>query len=74
MELSLREKEILKLIVRELSSQDIAETLEISIRTVDTHRKNIARKLKTKTLVGLTKHAIKAGMLDGFKYQDKKND
>ena len=72
MDLSQREKEILRLIVSELSSQDIAAALEISIRTVDTHRKNIARKLKIKSLIGLTKYAIREGMLDGFQYSGKK--
>lgn len=68
MELSDREKQILKMIVNEHSSLQIAQTLEISIRTVDTHRKNIAKKLKTKSLIGFTKHAIREGMLSGFKY------
>lgn len=71
MNLSQREKEILKLIVKEFSSQDIADALEISIRTVDTHRKNIAKKLKTKSLIGLTKYAIREGMVDGFRYSGK---
>lgn len=72
MNLSQREKEILKLIVRERSSLDIAHELKISIRTVDTHRKNIAKKLKTKSLIGLTKYAIREGMVDGFLYSGKK--
>lgn len=72
MELSKREKKVLKLIAEEYSSKDIASILNISIRTVDTHRKNIAKKLKTKSLVGLIKYAIKEGMISGFSYSDKK--
>ncbi|MEO9964630.1 MAG: LuxR C-terminal-related transcriptional regulator [Reichenbachiella sp.] len=72
MDLSQREKEVLKLIVTELSSQDIAATLQISIRTVDTHRKNIAKKLKTKSLIGLIKYAIREGMLEDFEYSGNK--
>lgn len=72
MQLSEREKEILALIVKEFSSQEIAEKLEISVRTVDTHRKHIGKKLQTKSLIGLTKYAIQEGMIDGFRYSGKK--
>ena len=68
MKLSEREKEVLALIVNECSSQEIAEKLKISVRTVDTHRKHIGKKLKTKSLIGLTKYAIQEGMIDGFRY------
>ncbi|HYG49921.1 MAG TPA: response regulator transcription factor [Flavobacteriales bacterium] len=54
---SAREKEIIKLIVEELSSVEIADKLNISIRTVDTHRKNILHKTGCKTIVGLIKYA-----------------
>jgi DNA-binding NarL/FixJ family response regulator len=52
-----REREILKLIAREFPNKKIAEQLFISERTVETHRKNIFRKTKTNTLVGLIKFA-----------------
>ncbi len=52
-----REREILKLIAKEYSNKDIAEELFISERTVETHRKNIFRKTKTSSLVGLIKFA-----------------
>lgn len=67
--ITLREKQVLKLVVHEYSSVDISVLLRISVRTVETHRKNILRKINTKTLVGLTKHAIKLGLLDGFIYK-----
>lgn len=67
--LSQREKEILKLIIAEYSSSRIAEELEISVRTVDTHRKNISRKLQTKSLIGLTKFAIKEGMIKNYSWK-----
>lgn len=50
-----REREILKLIAKEYSNKDIAGELSISERTVETHRKNIFRKTKTSSLVGLIK-------------------
>ncbi|OFX59581.1 MAG: hypothetical protein A2046_04185 [Bacteroidetes bacterium GWA2_30_7] len=53
-----REIEILNLIVQEFSSEQIAEKLFISKRTVDTHRINILNKTNSKTVVGLIKYAI----------------
>lgn len=53
-----REFEILNLIVQEFSSEEIAEKLFISKRTVDTHRINILNKTNSKTIVGLIKYAI----------------
>lgn len=52
-----RELEILRLIMEEYSSEEIAEKLFISKRTVDTHRKNILQKTNASTLVGLIKYA-----------------
>lgn len=52
-----REREILKLITIEYTNKMIAEELNISERTVETHRKNIFRKTKTSSLVGLIKYA-----------------
>ena len=70
--LSTRETEILNLIIHEFSSAEIANQLEISVRTVDTHRKNITKKLQTKSLVGLTKYAIKKGMLVDFQFNPRR--
>ena len=56
--LSDREIEILKLICDEKTTNEIAEQLFISPRTVDTHRKNISKKTGVKTIVGLIKFAI----------------
>lgn len=61
-QLSERELEILKLIVQELSNEEIAEKLFISKRTVETHRKNINQKTNIKTVVGLIKFAIRNGI------------
>lgn len=54
-----RELEILQLIVKELSSEEIANQLYISRRTVDTHRKHILKKTSSKTIVGLIKFAFR---------------
>lgn len=57
--LSRREKEILSLLAKEMTSQVIAEFLYISKRTVEWHRKVIMKKLGVKTTIGLVKFAMK---------------
>ncbi len=56
--LSNREKDVLRLISNEKNSREIAEILNISFNTVETHRKNLMRKLGTKNVVGLVKYAL----------------
>ncbi len=56
--LSEREKEILQLIADELTSQEIAEKLFLSLKTVETHRMNLLFKLNVKNSVGLVRKAI----------------
>lgn len=62
--LSNREKEVMMLIVKELSSTEIARLLHIGKRTVDTHRKNIITKLNLKNTAGIVKYAIEHGVLN----------
>ncbi|MBM3416737.1 MAG: response regulator transcription factor [Bacteroidetes bacterium] len=52
-----REVEIIRLIEKEYNNKQIAETLFISERTVETHRKNIFRKTNTNSVIGLVKYA-----------------
>ncbi len=54
-----REREILKLIIEEYSSDEIAEKLFISKRTVDTHRANIMEKTGCRNLIALFKFAVR---------------
>ena len=56
--LTKREREILVQILDEKSNQEIADVLQISKRTVETHRKNIQLKLKAKNSVGIVKIAL----------------
>ncbi len=56
--LTKREKQILSLVLKENTSNEIAQKLNISLRTVETHRKNILRKTGAKNIVGLVKYAI----------------
>ncbi len=62
--LTQRESEILNLITKELRNEEIAEKLFISERTVETHRRNIFTKTKTKSIVGLIKYAIANGLIN----------
>lgn len=55
--LTVREVEIIRLIEKEYNNKQIAETLFISERTVETHRKNIFRKTDTSSVIGLIKYA-----------------
>jgi DNA-binding NarL/FixJ family response regulator len=58
-----REIEVLELIAQEFSNQEIADRLFISIRTVDTHRRNMLEKLGVRNTAGLVRYAIKNGLL-----------
>ncbi|WP_417431321.1 response regulator [Halpernia sp.] len=60
--LSVREKEILALIVKEFTSEEIAQKLFISKKTVDNHRQHILEKTHCKSTVGLVKFAVKLGL------------
>ncbi len=62
-ELTAREKEILRLVAEEKSNHAIAEALFISERTVETHRKNILTKTNCKSVVGLIQYAIRHKLL-----------
>lgn len=54
--LTLRELEVIRLIEQEFSNKQIADQLNISERTVETHRKNILRKTNTNNVIGLIKY------------------
>jgi len=62
--LSDREIEVLALIVQGLINKEIADHLCISINTVITHRRNIARKLQIHSPAGLTIYAIVNNLVD----------
>jgi len=61
--LTKREKEILNLIADGLTSQEIAESLYISPRTVETHRANLLQKLDIKNTAGLVRYAVENGFV-----------
>jgi len=59
-----REREVLILLARGLSTKEIAATLEIGARTVETHRSNLMRKLGVRSVALLTQVAIREGIVD----------
>ena len=61
--LSPRELEVLKLVAEGHTSDEIAETLVISRKTVDRHRANILEKLEMRDRVDLTRYAIRRGLI-----------
>ena len=62
--LSPREIEIITLICLEYSGKEISEQLFISSHTVETHRKNIMKKLQIKNTIGLVKYALKNNLIN----------
>lgn len=55
--LSMREKEVLSLIIREFTTEEIAKQLFLSTKTVETHRSNLLQKLQVKNSAGLVRMA-----------------
>lgn len=60
-----REQTILLELAQGKSNKEVAQVLEISVRTVETHRKNIKRKLGISSTAGLTRYALEHGVLQG---------
>lgn len=63
-ELTEREIDVLKLIVQEFTTAEIAEKLYISTHTVETHRKNLISKLNVRNIAGLVKYAMQNGYVE----------
>lgn len=61
--LTTREQSVLLLLARGSANKEIADQLDISVRTVETHRKNIKKKLGIGTTAGLTRYVIDNGLL-----------
>jgi len=63
--LTSREQTILLQLAQGKSNKEVAAVLDISVRTVETHRKNIKRKLGISSTAGLTRYAMEHGVLQG---------
>jgi len=64
-QLTNREQTILLQLAQGQSNKEVATALDISVRTVETHRKNIKRKLGISSTAGLTRYAMEHGVLQG---------
>ena len=62
--LSRRERDVLELILKEMTTQEIAEALFISVNTVETHRASLFTKTGVRNIAGLVKVTIEKGLLD----------
>lgn len=60
--LTSREREVVQLYSEDLGSQEIANRLHLSVKTVATHREHITRKLGVKGIAGITRYALKQGL------------
>ena len=62
--LTLREREVLKLIAEAYTNRQIGETLHLSEKTVESHRANLMRKLEMRDRVELVRYAIRRGLIE----------
>jgi len=60
--LTIREKEVLQLVAEGHSSHQIASSLHLSVKTIESHRQNLMGKINAKGIAGLTKYAIREGL------------
>jgi len=61
--LTSREREILQLLAEGLTSKEIAHHVNLSMKTVEAHRRNIMQKLNMRSLAELTKYAVREGLV-----------
>ena len=61
-DLTTREREVLQLIAEGNSTKEIAASLHVSVKTVETHRQHVMEKLDIHNIAGLTKYAIREGI------------
>jgi len=62
--LTMREREIVQLLAEGRSNKEVASALSISIRTAETHRSNVLRKLSLDSLADLVRYAIRHKMIE----------
>lgn len=62
--LTTRQREVLQLIAEGRSTREIADDLSLSVKTIETHRAQIMDKLGIRDIAGLTRYAIRVGIVD----------
>lgn len=63
LELTIRERDVLQLVAESRTSKEIAARLGLSPKTVDNHRFNMMEKLHVHDIAGLTRYALKRGIV-----------
>ncbi len=58
-----REREVLQLVAEGMSAKEVAVHLNMSVKTVETHRRNMMVKLNTRSIAELTKYAVREGLV-----------
>lgn len=62
-QLTPRQIEVLRLVAQGFSTKEIARTLDLSVKTVDTHRTSLMKQLDIHEVTGLVRYAIRTGMI-----------
>ncbi len=62
--LSPRQREVLQLIAEGRSTREMAERLNLSVKTIETHRAQLMQRLDIFDVAGLTRHALRIGLID----------
>lgn len=62
--LTRREKEVLDLIAKEMTTTEMSKELHISLNTIETHRRNLIQKFNVRNSVGLVREAMLKGIID----------
>ena len=62
-ELTMRQRQVLRLIAEGRSTREIAERLTLSVKTVETHRGHLMQRLRLKSVAGLVRYAVSIGLV-----------
>lgn len=63
-----REREVITLVAQGMTSREIASQFNRSVRAIDAHRANIAKKLETDSVADWTRYVIRRGWCEGYRY------
>ena len=64
--LTTREREVIQLLAEGKTSKEVAVTLNLSVKTAETHRTNLMRKLDLHSVADLTRYAVRNGIVQVF--------
>ena len=64
--LTAREREVIQLLAEGRTSKEVAATLNLSVKTAETHRTNLMRKLGLHSVADLTRYAVRNGIVQVF--------